>query len=49
MMGAVTDSMAERTGRSVDEWVTAVNASGVDPLDQKAVRQIGRASCRERV
>jgi len=39
MMAAVTDSMAERTGRSVDEWVEAVNASGVDPLDQKAVRR----------
>jgi hypothetical protein len=39
MMHAVTDSMAERTGRSVDEWVAAVNASGVDPLDQKAVRR----------
>jgi Domain of unknown function (DUF5655) len=39
MMAAVTDSMAERTGRSVDEWVAAVNASGVDPLDQKAVRR----------
>ena len=39
MMGAVTESMAERTGRSVDGWVAAVNASGVDPLDQKAVRR----------
>jgi hypothetical protein len=39
MMGAVTDSIAERTGRSVDEWVAAVNDSGVDPLDQKAVRR----------
>jgi len=39
MMAAVTDSMAERTGRSVDEWVEAVSASGVDPLDQKAVRR----------
>ncbi|HEU4330366.1 MAG TPA: DUF5655 domain-containing protein [Lapillicoccus sp.] len=39
MMAAVTDSMAERTGRTVDQWVEAVNASGVDPLDQKAVRR----------
>jgi hypothetical protein len=39
MMQAVADSMAERTGRSVDEWVAAVNASCVDPLDQKAVRR----------
>jgi hypothetical protein len=39
MMAAVTDSMAERTGRTVDEWVAVVNESGVDPLDQKAVRR----------
>lgn len=38
MMAAVTASMAERTGRTLDEWVAAVQASGVDPLDQKAVR-----------
>src|SRR6478752_6483510 len=39
MMAAVTDSMAERTGRTLESWVDAVQASGVDPLDQKAVRR----------
>jgi predicted transport protein len=39
MMAAVTESMAERTGRPLDEWVALVEQkSGVDPLDQKAVR-----------
>ena len=38
MMSAVTESMAERTGRSLPEWVALVGASGVDPLDQNAVR-----------
>jgi Domain of unknown function (DUF5655)/Domain of unknown function (DUF4287) len=39
MMSAVTDSMAERTGRTLAEWVALVAASGVDPLDQNAVRR----------
>src|SRR5215475_121298 len=39
MMQAVSESMAARTGRSLPEWVTAVGASGVDPLDQNAVRR----------
>jgi predicted transport protein len=39
MMSAVTDSMAARTGRSLEEWVALVGASGVDPLDQNAVRR----------
>ena len=39
MMSAVTDSMAERTGRSLADWVALVAASGVDPLDQNAVRR----------
>src|SRR3954464_13812579 len=39
MMSAVTDSMAERTGRTLAEWVTLVRAAGVDPLDQNAVRR----------
>ena len=39
MMNAVTDSMAERTGRSLEEWVALVAGSGVDPLDQNAVRR----------
>lgn len=39
MMAAVSRSMKERTGRTVDEWVEVVEASGVDPLDQNAVRR----------
>jgi hypothetical protein len=39
MMSAVTDSMAERTGRSLEEWVALVAESGIDPLDQNAVRR----------
>ncbi|MDA3649470.1 DUF4287 domain-containing protein [Saccharopolyspora indica] len=38
MMAAVTESMRERTGRSLEEWVRLVEAEGPDPLDQKAVR-----------
>jgi hypothetical protein len=39
MMSAVTDSMTERTGRTLEDWVALVAASGVDPLDQNAVRR----------
>ena len=39
MMSAVTDSLAERTGRSLEHWVELVQGSGVDPLDQNAVRR----------
>ncbi len=39
MMGAVSASMAARTGRSVDQWVALVEEAGLDPLDQKAVRR----------
>jgi Domain of unknown function (DUF5655) len=39
MMSAVTDSMAERTGRTLEQWVALVATSGVDPLDQNAVRR----------
>jgi len=39
MMSAVADSMAARTGRSLDEWVALVATSGIDPLDQNAVRR----------
>lgn len=39
MMAAVSASMKERTGRTVEEWVALVRASGVDALDQKAVRR----------
>ena len=38
MMDSVTDSMKGRTGKTLEEWVLAVKASGIDPLDQKAVR-----------
>lgn len=38
MMNSVTDSMKERTGKTLDEWVGAVQFTGIDPLDQKAVR-----------
>lgn len=39
MMAAVSKSLAERTGRSLDEWLAAVADSGVDPLDRNAVRR----------
>lgn len=38
-MSAVSGSLAERTGRTLDEWVALVQASGIDPLDQNAVRR----------
>jgi hypothetical protein len=38
MMSVVAASMAARTGRSLDEWVALVRASGIDPVDQNAVR-----------
>src|SRR5438067_13764135 len=38
MMSAVIGSLAARTGRSLEEWLAVVGASGIDPLDQKAVR-----------
>ncbi len=38
MMASVTDSMKERTGKTLEEWIAAVQSAGVDPLDQKAVR-----------
>jgi Domain of unknown function (DUF5655) len=43
MMTAVSESLAARTGRSLDEWLALVQASGVDPLDQAAVRRWLRA------
>jgi predicted transport protein len=43
MMSAVSASLADRTGRSLDEWVALVQASGIDPLDQNAVRRWLRA------
>ena len=39
MMRAVTESMRERTGRTLDQWVALVSKSGIDPLDQNAVRR----------
>jgi predicted transport protein len=39
MMTAVSASLAERTGRPLDEWIALVQASGIDPLDQNAVRR----------
>ncbi len=38
-MTAVSESLAARTGRSLGEWLALVRASGVDPLDQAAVRR----------
>lgn len=38
MVAALVASMKERTGRTLEEWVALVHASGIDPLDQKAVR-----------
>ena len=38
MLSAVAASLQARTGRSLPEWVALVQASGVDPLDQRAVR-----------
>lgn len=39
MIAAVSASMEERTGRTVEGWVALVRAEGPDPLDQKAVRR----------
>lgn len=39
MMSAVTASLADRTGRTLEDWVALVAGSGVDPLDQNAVRR----------
>ncbi len=39
MITAVTESMQKRTGRTLEEWVAVVRASGIDPLDQNAVRR----------
>jgi Domain of unknown function (DUF5655)/Domain of unknown function (DUF4287) len=43
MMTAVTESLAARTGRSLGDWLELVRASGIDPLDQGAVRKWLRA------
>jgi predicted transport protein len=38
MLSAVSQSLAARTGRSLEQWLDLVRASGLDPLDQNAVR-----------
>ena len=38
MMAAVTASMKERTGRTLEDWVEEVHKAGLDPLDQASVR-----------
>jgi Domain of unknown function (DUF5655) len=38
MLSAVTESLATRTGRSLEQWLALVGASGMDPMDQAAVR-----------
>lgn len=40
MLRAVSASMHDRTGKTVAEWVVAVTDSGIDPIDQKAVRAL---------
>jgi hypothetical protein len=39
MPAAVSQSMKERTGRTLEEWAAIVKSSGIDPLDQKGVRR----------
>src|SRR3954452_9488058 len=39
MMSDVTDSLVERTGRSVEEWIALVGDAVVHPLDQNAARR----------
>lgn len=39
MKATVTASLARRTGRTLEEWVAIVQAGGIDPLDQNAVRR----------
>ena len=38
MLSAVSESLAARTGRSLEQRLTLVRSSGVDPLDQATVR-----------
>jgi len=39
MMAAVSTGLRDRTGHTLDEWVAMVDAAGLDPLDQTAVRR----------
>ncbi len=38
MLSAVSESLSARTGRSLEQWLAVVQSSGLDPLDQAAVR-----------
>lgn len=38
MMTAVNNSMQERTGKTLEDWVQIVLSSGLDPINQKSVR-----------
>ena len=39
MLSAVSRSLAQRTGRTLEAWVELVGEQGPDPLDQTAVRR----------
>jgi len=39
MMAAVSESIQERTGRTLEEWVQVVLTNCADPLDQNSVRK----------
>src|SRR4249919_2661916 len=39
MLSAVSRSLAQRTGRTLEAWVELVREQGPDPLDQTAVRR----------
>lgn len=38
MMAAMASSLRDRTGHTLEEWLVLVQGSGIDPLDQLAVR-----------
>ena len=38
-MAAVAESMQERTGRTLEQWVAVVMDAGPDPLDHRGVRR----------
>src|SRR5262245_16793969 len=39
MLAAVSSGLRDRTGHTLEEWLAMVDASGIDPLDQLAVRR----------
>jgi hypothetical protein len=39
VMATMIESMRKRTGRTLQEWVELVVSSGIDPIDQNAVRR----------